>query len=92
MRLAYCLYDIRFKKYFRGTRLPCLIVGTKADRREVVQSYEMQPDEFCRRYRLSPPVKFGAFEQSTNPGLASGDCAVTTDDVYLKLAMLANFP
>lgn len=54
-------------------------MATKGDRREVVQQYELQPADFCHKYKLPQPIKFNAVES-------------VDSSVYTKLATLANFP
>lgn len=68
-----------YKKYFHRTKLPCLVVGTRKHDREVLQQYDVQPAEFCARYRLNPPIGFSAADEPSW-------------DVYMKLATLAVFP
>lgn len=62
-------------------KVPCLIVATKTDRREVLQQYELQPAEFCQKHRLPQPVRF-----------LNSDLGCPTAEVYTKLATMAVYP
>ena len=62
-------------------KVPCLIVATKTERREVVQQYELQPAEFCQKHRLPMPVRF-----------LNSDLGHPTAEVYTKLATMAVYP
>uniref|UniRef100_A0A914UQK5 Miro domain-containing protein n=1 Tax=Plectus sambesii TaxID=2011161 RepID=A0A914UQK5_9BILA len=70
-----------FKKYFNRMKVPCLMVATKADRREVLQQYELQPAEFCQKHRLPQPIRF-----------LNSDLGRPTAEVYTKLATMAVYP
>ncbi|VDP06725.1 unnamed protein product [Soboliphyme baturini] len=67
------------KNYFHRTRIPCLVVGTKCDCREVLQQFECQPYEFCKKNHLPPPVKYSA-------------TMTRSSNVFVKIATLANYP
>lgn len=69
-----------YKKYFKRTRIPCLVVAAKADRREALQQYDVQPIDFCRQYHLPAPMKF------------TGSDIGTANEIYAQLAILANYP
>lgn len=61
------------------SRVPVLIVGCKAEHPAVTQDSELQPDDFCKKYRLPPPQLFTCVDRITK-------------DVYEKAAALASYP
>uniref|UniRef100_A0A6E8VU39 Mitochondrial Rho GTPase n=1 Tax=Anopheles coluzzii TaxID=1518534 RepID=A0A6E8VU39_ANOCL len=65
-------------KYFAESKIPVLIVGTKADLEEVRQEYLLQPPDFCHKYKLLQPQFFSVKHNKK--------------DVYTKLATMAAFP
>lgn len=65
-------------KYFAESKIPVLITGTKCDLPEVRQEYLLQPNEFCKRYKILPPQLFSL-----------SHCK---KDLYVKLATMAAFP
>ncbi|XP_013394373.1 mitochondrial Rho GTPase 1-A isoform X3 [Lingula anatina] len=68
-----------YKDHFMDSKTPCLIVGTKSLQQAVLQDYEMQPAEFCNKFKLPPPQLF--------------DCVTSINrDVYVKLATMAAYP
>ena len=67
------------QQYFQDSVVPVLIVGCKAEHKEVVQDHEVQPPEFCQRNRLSPPVPYTCVDKINK-------------DVYAKLATMAAYP
>ncbi|KAL0272252.1 UNVERIFIED_CONTAM: hypothetical protein PYX00_005304 [Menopon gallinae] len=68
-----------YLKYFEESKIPVLIVGSKADLPEVRQDYTMQPEVFCSRHKLPPPQPFTAIGR-------------VQKEVYVKLATMAAFP
>ncbi|XP_035224430.1 mitochondrial Rho GTPase 1-like isoform X5 [Stegodyphus dumicola] len=68
-----------FLKYFSDSKVPVLIVGSKADLPAAVQDYALQPMYFCSKHKL-PPLQ---------PFTASG---VIRKDAYVKLATMAAYP
>lgn len=67
-----------FIKYFAESKIPVLITGTKCDLAEVRQEYLLQPNEFCKRYKILPPQLFSLKH--------------CKKDLYVKLATMAAFP
>ncbi|GAB0086407.1 Mitochondrial Rho GTPase [Sergentomyia squamirostris] len=65
-------------KYFAESKIPVLIVGTKADLLEVPQNYLLQPTEFCSKYKVLPPQFFSVRDNKK--------------DLFTKLATMAAFP
>ncbi|XP_053672547.1 mitochondrial Rho GTPase isoform X3 [Anopheles nili] len=65
-------------KYFAESKIPVLIVGTKADLEEVRQDYLLQPPDFCHKYKLLQPQFFSVKHNKK--------------DIYTKLATMAAFP
>lgn len=65
-------------KYFAESKIPVLITGTKSDLGEVRQEYLLQPNEFCRKYKILPPQIFSL--------------KYNKKDLYVKLATMAAFP
>ncbi|XP_066292561.1 mitochondrial Rho GTPase 1-A-like isoform X2 [Branchiostoma lanceolatum] len=68
-----------YKQHFIDSKVPCLLVGAKADQAGVTQDHPIQPEEFCKKYKLPPPQGF-----TTR--------TTVNRDVYMKLATLANYP
>ena len=71
-----------YLKQFHDCRLPILILGAKADQPAVIQSYEVQPEEFCSKFKLTKPQTF-----SVNP--CDGEVA---QDIYVTLGTMAAYP
>lgn len=65
-------------KYFAESKIPVLVVGTKADGDRVSQNYLLQPDEFCDKYKILPPQMFTVRENNK--------------ELFTKLATMAAFP
>ncbi|GFQ81684.1 mitochondrial Rho GTPase [Trichonephila clavata] len=68
-----------FLKYFSDSKVPVLIVGSKADLPAAIQDYAIQPMAFCNKYKL-PPLQ---------PFTANG---TIRKDAYVKLATMAAYP
>ncbi|GIY59417.1 hypothetical protein CEXT_444912 [Caerostris extrusa] len=68
-----------FLKYFSDSKVPVLIVGSKADIPAAIQDYALQPMAFCSKYKLPPLQAFTA--NST-----------IRKDAYIKLATMAAYP
>lgn len=68
-----------YHNHFMESRVPVLIVGCKAEHPAVTQDSELQPDDFCKKYRLPPPQLFTCVDRITK-------------DVYEKAAALASYP
>lgn len=68
-----------FKAYYQDSNSPVLIVGCRADQKAVVQDYELQPAQFCTKYKLPPPQMFSSVHRINN-------------EVYSKLATMAAYP
>lgn len=65
-------------KYYAESKIPVMIVGTKADMDERRQDYLLQPSEFCDKYKLLPPHHFSLKSEKK--------------ELYVKLATMAAFP
>lgn len=65
-------------KYFAESKIPVLVVGTKADGGRVAQNYLLQPDDFCDKYKILPPQMFTVKENER--------------ELFTKLATMAAFP
>ncbi len=70
---------LMLQQYFQEHKLPCLLVGCKADQLAVPQEYEMQPAQFCKKHNLPPPQMFSAVDRINK-------------DIYVKLTTLAAHP
>lgn len=68
-----------YKQYLMDSQMPVLIVGCKAEHHAVLQDYELQPEDFCRKHGLSPPQIVSCLDRINR-------------DVYIKLATMAAFP
>lgn len=75
------LISFFLQKYFYRTKVPCLIVATKTERRSVVQHYEQQPSDFCRTHQLPLPMQW-----------LSADIGRPDAKVYTQLATMAVYP
>ena len=67
------------QKQIADRSVPTLIVGCKADQKPMMQDYELQPNQFCRKHQLPPPFYFSVADKLTR-------------DVYFKLATMAAYP
>ncbi|KAL9914241.1 mitochondrial Rho GTPase isoform X3 [Glossina fuscipes] len=65
-------------KYYAESKIPVMVVGTKADLDERRQDYLLQPAEFCQKYKLLPPHFFSL--------------KANKKELYVKLATMAAFP
>uniref|UniRef100_A0A1B0GBV1 Mitochondrial Rho GTPase n=1 Tax=Glossina morsitans morsitans TaxID=37546 RepID=A0A1B0GBV1_GLOMM len=65
-------------KYYAESKIPVMVVGTKADLDERRQDYLLQPVEFCQKYKLLPPHFFSL--------------KANKKELYVKLATMAAFP
>lgn len=68
-----------YLKYYVDSKIPVLIVCTKADKPQVKQDYTDQPAQFCDNHKLSPPHAFTAARDARK-------------EVFVKLATMAAFP
>ncbi|KAF8787884.1 Mitochondrial Rho GTPase 1-A like protein [Argiope bruennichi] len=68
-----------FLKYFSDSKVPVLIVGSKADQPIAVQDYGLQPIAFCSKHKLPPLQAFSAN-------------GTIRKDAYVKLATMAAYP
>ena len=67
------------QKHIAERAVPILIVGCKADQKPVLQDYELQPNQFCRKHRLPPPYYVSVADKLSR-------------DVYFKIASMAAYP
>ncbi len=67
------------QQYLQQSLVPVLIVACKVEQKEVQQDHELQPVEFCKKYKLPAPQKFTCLDRINK-------------DIYVKLATLAAFP
>uniref|UniRef100_A0A1A9WQN9 Mitochondrial Rho GTPase n=1 Tax=Glossina brevipalpis TaxID=37001 RepID=A0A1A9WQN9_9MUSC len=65
-------------KYYAESKIPVMLVGTKADLDDRRQDYLLQPAEFCQKYKLLPPHFFSL--------------KANKKELYVKLATMAAFP
>ncbi|KAG1669724.1 Mitochondrial Rho GTPase 1-A [Nymphon striatum] len=72
-----------YLKYFYDTKIPVLIVANKCDEETVSQTFSLQPEEFCNKYKLPPPQLFTAVAQRGSS---------LKREVYTKLATMAAYP
>lgn len=68
-----------YTQFLQGKPIPVLIVGCKSEYRAVNQEYELQPEDFCSRHDLPPPLKFTCVNYISK-------------DIYTKLATMAVYP
>ncbi|KAI0212323.1 Mitochondrial Rho GTPase 1 [Lamellibrachia satsuma] len=68
-----------YLKHIAERQLPTLIIGCKADQKPIMQDYELQPSQFCRKHRLPPPFYCSVADKLSR-------------DVYFKLATMAAYP
>ncbi|XP_005102389.1 mitochondrial Rho GTPase 1-A isoform X1 [Aplysia californica] len=68
-----------YLKHFIDSKIPTLIVASKAEYPEVRQDYEFTPAQFCSRFKLPPPQRFTCIDKVNH-------------DVYVKLATMAAYP
>lgn len=68
-----------YLKYYVDSKIPVLIVCTKADKPQVKQDYIEQPAAFCDNHKLSPPHAFTAARDARK-------------EVFVKLGTMAAFP
>ncbi|XP_054289732.1 mitochondrial Rho GTPase isoform X2 [Macrosteles quadrilineatus] len=68
-----------YLKYYRESKIPVMVVCTKADQPQVRQEFDLQPAEFCDLQKLSPPHAFTANKESAS-------------ELFVKLATMAAFP
>lgn len=71
-----------YLKQFHDCRLPILILGAKSDQTPVLQTYEVQPEEFCSKFKLAKPQTF-----SVNP--SDGE---VSQEIYVTLGTMAAYP
>lgn len=76
---AYCAHI--FLRYFCRTKVPCLFVATRAEKYNVEQDYEFQPEDFCRMHQLPKPYYF-----------RDGDIGNPLAEVFTQLATMATYP
>lgn len=67
------------QKYFSDSKVPVLIVGSKADQPAAIQDYCLQPMQFCSKHKLPPLQPF-----TVNGSIRK--------DAYVKLATMAAYP
>lgn len=70
-----------YKQHYMDSRVPCVLVASKADLPEVKQFHGMTPAEFCYKHRLPPPLLFSGLTLDTS-----------SKNIYTKLAWAAMFP
>lgn len=68
---------------FQKTKLPILFVASKSDMPAVKQNYQLQPEEFCAHFKLTPLHKYSS--------LSDKESSVNME-VYEKLATMAAYP
>ncbi|VEL15484.1 unnamed protein product [Protopolystoma xenopodis] len=51
-----------FLNYYRGTRVPCLIVAAKSDQPSTLQDYRLHVSEFISKYHLSEVQSFSSLD------------------------------
>ncbi|CAL1543255.1 unnamed protein product [Lymnaea stagnalis] len=68
-----------YLKHFIDSKIPTLIVASKAEYPEVRQDYELTPAQFCSRFKLPPAQRFTCIDKVNH-------------DVYVKLATMAAYP
>lgn len=68
-----------FLKHFLDSRVPTLIVACKVEHPEVRQDYDLNPIQFCSKFKLPPPQRFTCIDK-------------VNKDVYVKLATMAAYP
>ncbi|XP_046681106.1 mitochondrial Rho GTPase isoform X2 [Homalodisca vitripennis] len=68
-----------FTKYYQESKVPVMVVCTKADRPQVRQDFTIQPADFCEMHKLSPPHAFTASRDSSA-------------ELFVKLATMSAFP
>lgn len=54
------------KLYIAEKSIPCLVVSTKSDLTVARQHCAIQPVDFCRNYKLPPPLRFSMINGETN--------------------------
>jgi Ras family protein T1 len=68
-----------YMQYFLSSLMPVLIVGCKAEHHAVLQDYDLQPVEFCEKYKLPPPQMVSCLDRINR-------------EIYVKLATMAAYP
>jgi len=68
-----------YKAYYQDSATPVLIVGCRADQKAVQQDYDLQPGQFCHKYRIPPPCLYSGVHRPNS-------------DIYTKLATMAMYP
>lgn len=98
-----------YLKHFTDCRLPILIVACKSDSitagsSPVRQNYVLQPDEFCAKYKLSPPQPFTVSDSTRSQGRSgsttdlvsmvtgSSVTPMSRGEIYSKVATMAAYP
>ncbi|KAK2165693.1 hypothetical protein LSH36_46g02053 [Paralvinella palmiformis] len=68
-----------YKHYFQDSNVPVMMVACKTEHKDVQQDYELQPAEFCKKYKLPPPQMYTCLDHINKK-------------IYAKLATLAAYP
>lgn len=63
------------------SKIPCVVVASKADLAEVKQFHGTTPAEFCYKHRLPPPLPFSTILPNS-----------TSKNIYTRLAKAAMYP
>ena len=77
--MFYFISDVCFQHYFQDSNVPVMMVACKTEHKDVQQDYELQPAEFCKKYKLPPPQMYTCLDHINKK-------------IYAKLATLAAYP
>ncbi|XP_008312413.1 mitochondrial Rho GTPase 2 isoform X1 [Cynoglossus semilaevis] len=70
-----------YKQHYMESKIPCVVVASKADLAEVKQFHGTTPAEFCYKHRLPPPLPFSTILPNS-----------TSKNIYTRLAKAAVYP